>query len=55
MIEPDGVGNGGTSWGSSHGFPEQEMADKSGEFTLAQRRIFERVQLRVNAPSMGPL
>ncbi len=55
-VEPQGISEtpGSTSWGGSHGFPEQLLSNTNGEFTLSRNKPFTRVQVEIHAAGLAP-
>ena len=55
-VEPQGISEtpGSTSWGGSHGFPEQLLSNTNGEFTLSRNKPFTRVQVEIHASGLAP-
>jgi protocatechuate 3,4-dioxygenase beta subunit len=55
LAEREGVRHqGGTSWGSSEGFPDFAVADERGEFTFGRAKPFSALQMTITAPGFAP-
>jgi protocatechuate 3,4-dioxygenase beta subunit len=54
-VSLEGVGTGtSTSWGGSHGFPDEVFSDGKGEIAAGRDLEFSRLQVRIHSPGLAP-